>query len=154
MRPPWIVEDHYEWRWLYAAVEPSTGTSFFLLMPGVDSACFQSVLDALGHAVGTERVGVVLDGSGSHRAEAVVWPETLVRMTLPAYSPELNPAERIFAHPRSRLANRIFDDLDDLEAAITIVLQAFWDAPAMLQQLTGYDWWMNGIQDARTPLSR
>jgi hypothetical protein len=29
VRPPWIVEDRYEWLWLYAAIEPRTGESFF-----------------------------------------------------------------------------------------------------------------------------
>jgi hypothetical protein len=24
IRPPWVVEDRYEWLWLYAAVEPRT----------------------------------------------------------------------------------------------------------------------------------
>lgn len=151
VRPSWIVEDQYEWRWLYAAVEPSTGKSFFVLMPHVDGACLQAFLDAFSRTVETGRVGVVLDGSGSHRATEVVWPEQLVRLDLPAYSPELNPAERIFGHLRSRLANRIFADLDDLDAAITRVLQQFWDEPAILQQLTGYDWWIHGIHTITSP---
>ena len=32
-RPPWIVQEEYEWLWLYAAVEPTTGTGVFLLLP-------------------------------------------------------------------------------------------------------------------------
>jgi hypothetical protein len=39
--PPWIVQDEYEWLWLYAAVEPTTGTCAFLLLPSVESHCLQ-----------------------------------------------------------------------------------------------------------------
>lgn len=154
MRPAWIVADRYAWRWLYAAVEPSTGKSFFLLLPNVDSACLEAFLTAFSQTIEAGRVGVALDGSGSHRAKTVVWPEPLVRLHLPAYSPELNPAERIFGQLRARLANRIFADLDELEAAITAVLQEFWDEPARLQQLTGYGWWSNGVRYAMTSLSQ
>jgi hypothetical protein len=38
-RPPWIVQDEYEWLWLYAAVEPTTGTGVFLLLPTVEGQC-------------------------------------------------------------------------------------------------------------------
>ena len=40
-RPPWIVQDRYEWLWLYAAVEPDTGDSCCLYLPYLDTACFQ-----------------------------------------------------------------------------------------------------------------
>lgn len=29
VRPPWIVEEAYEWLWLYVAVEPTTGRGVF-----------------------------------------------------------------------------------------------------------------------------
>ena len=43
-RPPWIVQDEYEWLWLYTAVEPTTGTGVFLLLPNVDSQCWELFL--------------------------------------------------------------------------------------------------------------
>ena len=147
VRPAWVVEDRYEWCWLYAAIEPATGQSFFLLMPGVDSACLQVFLDAFAQQLGEQRVGLVLDGSGAHRAQALVWPDGIVPLRLPPYSPELNPAELIFRQLRAQLSNRIFADLAELEAAITTALQAFWDQPATLQRLTGFDWWLDGIHD-------
>ena len=67
-RPPWLVEDRYEWLWLYAAVEPATGAGFFLLLPGVSKEWLQVFLDEFAAGVGEGRVGLVLDGSGSHRA--------------------------------------------------------------------------------------
>ena len=62
------MEDRYAWLWLYAAVEPATGAGFFLLLPGVDKEWLQLFLDAFAREVGPDRVGLVLDGAGSHRA--------------------------------------------------------------------------------------
>jgi len=46
-RPPWVVEEKYEWLWLYAAVEPRTGASFFLLLPALNGECFELFLREL-----------------------------------------------------------------------------------------------------------
>ena len=139
-RPPWIVEDRYEWLWLYAAVEPTTGEGFFLLLPRVDKAWLQLFLDEFGKEVAGRPVALVLDGSGSHRA-ALAWPPGVAPLPLPPYSPELNPAEQVFRVLRAKLANRIFADLAELEAALAEHLRAFWDRPARLRHLTAYPWW-------------
>jgi hypothetical protein len=147
VRPVWEVQDRYDWCWLYAAVEPATGQSFWLLLPGVDSACLQAFLDAFAKHLGEQRVGLVLDGSGAHTAQTLAWPDEIVPLPLPPYSPELNPVELIFRQLRAALANRIFADLAALEAAITTALQPFWDEPASLHQLTGFAWWLDGVAD-------
>jgi putative transposase len=144
VRPPWVVHDRYEWLWLYAAVEPATGQSLFLLLPRVTKEWLACFLETFAAAIGTERVGLVLDGAGSHRAD-IPWPERVVPLPLPRYRPELNPAEQVFRVLRPQLANRIFATLAELEAAITAPLQPFWDHPALVQQLTGYPWWTTAV---------
>jgi transposase len=139
-RPPWVVEDRYEWLWLYAAVEPATGDGFFLLLPGVSTEWFRLFLAEFAKEAAGRRVGLVLDGSGSHRA-GLAWPEHVTPVPLPPYSPELNPAEQVFRLLRAKLANRVFADLAELEAALTEQLRGFWDRPASLRQLTAYPWW-------------
>lgn len=144
IRPPWLVHDRYEWLWLYAAVEPTTGASFVLLLPRVTKVCFARFLAAFAQETAGAPVGVVLDGSGAHRA-AIPWPELLVPLPLPRYSPELNPAEQIFRVLRAGLANRIYETLDELDAALTAQLRPFWDQPAILQRLTNYQWWADAV---------
>jgi transposase len=144
VRPPWRVHDRYEWRWLYAAVEPATGRSFFLLLPRVTKEWFGRFLEAFAQETAGARVGLVLDGSGSHRAD-IPWPDHLVPLSLPPYSPELNPAEQIFRVLRPKLANRIFETVAELEDAIAVHLRPYWDQPALLQRLTGYPWWVAAV---------
>ena len=145
VRPPWIVDDRYESFWLYAAVEPTTGTGHFLLLPDVTSACLELFLQHLKNEVKAETLGVVLDSSGSHRSSQVAWPDGIKPLYLPPYSPELNPVEQVFRHLRKRLANTLFADLDALQAALMDELQVFWERPTVLLHLTSYPWWREGI---------
>jgi transposase len=144
VRPPWLVHDRYEWLWVYAAVEPATGQAFFLLLPRVTKEWFGCFLERFAQEMGGQRVGLVLDGAGSHRAD-IPWPEQLVPLPLPPYSPELNPAEQVFRVLRPKLANRIFATLAELEETITTHLQPYWDHPALVQRLTGYPWWLAAV---------
>jgi transposase len=145
-RPPWVHEHQYRWLWLYAVVEPSSGRSFVLFLPHTDGVCFQLFLDAVRQEFPDRPLGLVLDSSGSHTSDKVCWPQDLFPIPLPAYSPELNPAERWFEDLRRLLANRIFDTLADLEQALIEALKPYWVAPGRLQRLTGYSWWCEAVR--------
>lgn len=149
-RPPWVYSDEYEWVWVYAAIEPLTGESFLLLLPWVTPECVQIFLDRFAEHVAGRRVGVVLDGSGSHRAGKLRWPKHLVPLPLPPYSPELNPVERLFEHLRQKLSNRVFEAVEELEAAISEELRVCWEEPKLLVSLTGYPWWVQAAQNIQT----
>ena len=144
VRPPWIVEDRYEWTWVYVAVEPTTGWSYMLLLPETTGDCLEIFCRALRRAAGGQRIGVVLDGSGSHRSEQVCWPDNLIPLRLPAYSPELNPAEQLFRHLRKQLANRVFGSMAELETALSEEIRKWQYDRAGIQRLMGYPWWNKG----------
>jgi len=146
VRPPWIVDDRYESFWLYAAVEPTTGSGHFLLLPDVTGDCLEIFLRHLRDELGGGTVGVVLDSSGSHRSEHFPWPEGMKPLYLPPYSPELNPVEQVFRHLRKRLSNTVFTDLDALQTVLMEELQKFWANPTILLHLTNYPWWVEGTQ--------
>lgn len=150
-RPPWIVDDRYEWVWVYIAVTTQTGECCCLLLPHVDTICLNVFLEAMRAEWQDGRIGVVLDGSGSHRSEKVTWPEAIVPLPLPPYSPELNPAEQFFRHLRKRLANAVFATLDDLRDALTQELERLWAHPKVVMRMTNYPWWRKGVK-AITPL--
>jgi transposase len=149
-RPPWIFEDEYEWLWLYAAVEPTTGESFCLYLPRLDGECFEVFLKEFEKSYPDEEVVLVLDGAPGHRSGEVKWPSGIEGLRLPARSPELNPAERWFEELRARLSNRIFESEEEMMEALTEALRPYWEAPEVLARLVGYGWWLEGISNTRT----
>ena len=117
-----------------------------LLLPETDSGCLEILCRPLRQALGSQRVGVVLDGSGSHRSKQWAWPQDLVPLLLPAHSPELNPAEQLFRHWRKRLANRLFGSIQKLEKTLSEELRAWQQNKREVQRLTAYPWWIKGAR--------
>jgi transposase len=145
-RPP--HEHQYHWFWLYT--EPVSGACFVLFLPHIDGICFERFLEEFRQHTGADRIGLVLDNSGSHTSGKVRWPDGLEKIPLPPYSPELNPAERWFEALRRVFANAVFNTLEDLEAALTEALQPYWQNPTKLQRLVGYPWWCYAMTSLNT----
>ena len=89
---------------------------------------------------------VVLDGAPSHRSEKIDHPENVSLLELPAYSPELDPAERWFQEFRRKLSNRTFESVALLQEALTRALVPYRKNRALLKRLTGYSWWVEAVQ--------
>lgn len=102
------------------AVCPRTGRAEGLVSPKLNTGVVQTFLDQLSATI-PRRAHVVLvwDGAGYHSASrALVVPPNITPITLPPYSPELNPVERLWLYLRQRYwSNRVYPDLDDLERA-------------------------------------
>lgn len=131
----------YEWTYLYAAVEPTTGESVCAYLPRVDALCLEAFLEHVGKKYADHRVVLVLDNAPSHLSKAVVLPENVSLLKLPPYSPELNPVERWFQEFRRELSNKIFEDIGSLQAALSGVLEPYWREPERLRSLTEFPWW-------------
>lgn len=144
------MEDRYEWLWLYAAVEPASGESFYLYLPRLDGACFETFLWELSKAYPGEQIVLVLDGAPGHRSGRVSWPEGMEALPLPPYSPELNPVERLFEELRAGLSNMVFGSVEAMMETLTGVLKPYWKTPPALARLTGYGWWLEGIPNMQT----
>jgi transposase len=144
-RPPYIVERAYEWTYLYAAADPATGESYCLYLPGLDGRCFEAFLEHLSEAYADHRLVLVLDSAPSHTSKKIELPENVSLLSLPSYSPELNPVERWFQEFRRTLANRIFETIESLQEALTQALEPYWEEPARLRSLTGFSWWTEAI---------
>lgn len=151
VRPPWVVDDAYEWWWAYVSSEPRTGHGTALLLPGVDHRWLQVDVEHVAQQFGSDRVGIVLDNAPSHHRRTISWPATLHPIFLPPNSPELNPAEHVFKEWRQRLSNVISDSLDAWQEALIGELQRFWDHPEVVIRFAHYPWW-EAAEDAMLPL--
>ena len=82
---------------------------------------------------------VVWDGASSHRGNAM---GTLgfARISLPPYSPELNPAERIFREIRREIEGIVYPSLSAKQYAINRFLRRLHADKTRLRELIGWDW--------------
>jgi hypothetical protein len=56
-----------EYIYLYGAVSPKDGTCVYLIMPRLDTACFQAFLNVLSRKFARQEILLVLDGAPNHR---------------------------------------------------------------------------------------
>jgi transposase len=140
-RPVAEVDLRYEWLWLYAATHPRTGRVFWLVLPRLDAACVQAFLAefAARHAPEGKRVVLVWDGAPAHRANGLQVPERVSLLSLPAYTPELNPSERVWPLVKEGVANRAHESLDELERKVCSRCQKI--GAAEVSARTSYHWW-------------
>ena len=87
-------------------------------MPFCNGKTFQLFLDAFALINPTELKIIVLDNGAFHKAKTLSIPENIILLFLPPYSPELNPAEKIWAKFKRDFTNRLFKTLDDLDKYI------------------------------------
>ena len=60
---------------------------------------------------------------------------------LPPYSPELQPAERLWPPTDEAVVNRHFADLAELDAVLAERCPALCDQPEAIQASTHFHWW-------------
>ena len=57
-----------------------------------------------------------MDGAGWHKSRDLEKPEDIEFIIQPAYSPELNPAEKLWQYiKRHTIKNKVFKTLNDIE---------------------------------------
>lgn len=143
-RPRAVVRPRYEWLYLVAFVHPETGRTSFWIVPQLNAEIFAATLAAFVEEQGFDerkRLLLVLDGAGWHTAGRVRAPAGGAFILLPPYSPELQPAERLWPISNEPLANRVFRSLADLEEVVARRCCQLAEMRAYLRQLCFYHWW-------------
>ncbi len=67
---------------------------------------------------------MVLDNGRFHKAKRLIIPENIVLVFLPPYSPELNPAEKIWAKYKREFTNKFYNSLEDVENFMANIVKA------------------------------
>lgn len=143
-RPLARSRHRYCWLYLYGFVRPTTGDVEWWLANTVNVPLFQAVLDAFAATVGAgpnKTVIVVLDNAGWHVGKRLIVPDGIRLCFLPPYTPELQPAERLWPLADEAVANKPFESLDDLANALDARCSHLTDQPQLIAAHTHYHWW-------------
>ncbi len=143
-RPSAVGQHRYEWLYLYGFVHPHSGAVVWFVCTTVDTDLLGAVLAAFGRAVGAGKdklVVLVLDQAGWHVSDKLVVPDGIMLEFLPAYTPELQPAERLWPLTNEAVANKHFATLKDLDAALGERCCTLAAMPEIIQAETCFGWW-------------
>lgn len=109
--------------YLFGAYSPVTGNHFTLELPYCNSDCFQQYLDEFSKEDPSEYKAIFLDNGAFHKAKNLKVPHNIGLFFLPPYSPELNPAEKIWRYIKDRIANTAYETLDLLSDKVADVVK-------------------------------
>lgn len=89
-----------------------------LEMPSCNADTFQVFLDELSLQNPFEYKIVVLDNGAFHHAKRLIIPDNIKLIYLPPYSPELNPAENMWAKYKRAFTNKLHKSLEEVSEFI------------------------------------
>ena len=128
-----------EYRCAFGAVEPLNGESFFLTMPNCDTKCTNVFLAELSKQFPKDMILLVCDGAAWHKSKALRYPDNIRLLSIPPYTPEMNPIEQIWKQLRSmgfrnEVFNSLADVMDRLGESICLLTHD------MVKSITGRKW--------------
>lgn len=135
------VQQKYEWSYVYGALEVGRAGAEFCYLNTVSLECGGLFLGQIAARDPGSIHVVIYDGAGfHHRDRAPALPDNVRIVSLPPYSPELNPVEKLWDIVRDGICNRVFRSLEELQEAIAAVLSLYWRDARRVFSLIGNGW--------------
>ncbi|RME09360.1 MAG: hypothetical protein D6802_12300 [Ardenticatenia bacterium] len=141
------VEYRREWAYLNLAVNGVTGELHWGWTKSMKAEAIASIVQQWAEK-GVEVV--VWDRAPGHRGSAYQGI-TVKRIQQPAYSPELNPAERIFEYLRSKIEGEMYGTIAAKQAAVEAALRELAAAPHKVRSLAGWNWIRRSVAGLQQP---
>lgn len=134
-------QQEYQWCYVYGALEVLEGGSQFQVMPTVGLDLTHAFLEQIAASDPQAQHVIIWDQAGfHHRAGDPRLPPRVHVLPLPAYSPELNPPERLWDVIKDHLCNRVYQGIEALEDATCAALEPFIRNGSRVLQLIGDGW--------------
>lgn len=103
---------------MFGSFSPINGTSFLLELPYCNTDCFELFLSEFSLINPQELKVIVLDNGAFHKSKRLKVPKNIILIFLPPFSPELNPAEKMWAKFKRAFTNKLFKSLDEVSLFI------------------------------------
>ncbi len=132
--------------YLYGCFSPINGDSFLWEIEGVSLKIFEAYLTAFSKYKPDEYKIVIIDNAGFHSTVNMNIPENIMLINIPPYSPELNPAEKVWGLLKGKFKNRVFDSLDKVKEWIYEAVNNDLTEERVLS-ITHNDFYMNSFTD-------
>ncbi len=113
-----------------------------MILPNLQASSVEIFLSEFAKAQGVskEKIAIVVwDGAPAHRAALKV-PVGIELVLLPAYTPEMNPSERLWSPLREAVANGWFKKIEEMEDILINGIRDLSEQKQYLSSLTNYHW--------------
>ena len=125
--------------------EPKSGRTFSLLLPKINKITMKLWINEFVKAQkGNDKHIIVMDNASWHKFKKIELPDALTFLDLPPYSPELNPAEKLWLGIRDVLSAKVVENKEHLRSLVVDEIQRWIKYPKEIQSLTLFHW----IKDA------
>jgi transposase len=111
-------------------------------MPHANTEAMQAFLDRFAATIGEDdHVVMMLDRAGWHGSGDLRVPDNITLEPLPAYSPELNPVERVWLYLKERfLSHRLHADYEAIVEAACDAWNRLSNELGRIKSLCSYPW--------------
>ena len=138
------LHDHYKWCYAWSRVRPATGELEVWLSEHVNTDLHNAMLERLASSlkVGEQRkILLVLDRAGWHTSKHLKVPEGIELFFLPAATPELQPAERLWTLFDEPLIGLAASEIEQIETALIARSQWLFENPNVVSGRALFHWW-------------
>jgi transposase len=133
----------YEYSYLILALSPLTGEIKWEWIERMNQEQIRPVLEKWALEA------VVWDRAPSHRAHSLSELET-ARVFLPSYSPELDPAERIFEEIRRHVEGKVYESVRAKQKEAERYLKELKADPERVKSLCCWEWLREALESLAT----
>ena len=105
--------------YLFGAYSPFSGDHFELELPNCNTNSFEVFLDEFSKKNPSEFKLILLDNGSFHKAKHLIIPNNIALLFIPPYSPELNPAEKIWWRMKREFTGKLHKSIDEVSDFIT-----------------------------------
>ncbi len=123
------------WRWQREKVSR-------LLLPNLQAGSVEIFLREFArfHGLSKQKIAILLwDGAPAHRVPLEV-PAGIQLVRIPPQTPELNPGERLWTPLREAVANRTFEQIEEMEDVLLNGMRNLSEQKEYLSGMTNYHW--------------
>ena len=109
--------------------------------------CFEKFLELFANKYPLDLHIIQVDNGGFHNSLNLSIPENVILLFQPAYSPEVNPIERLWGYVKEQLKWLRFEHIEELRAAVQKKLNKLTNE--VIASLTGWQFILEALSVAQ-----
>jgi hypothetical protein len=138
-----VRDNRHDSAYIFGAICPVRGVGAAMIMPAANTEAMNEHLKEISTQIAQSSIMVVIcDGAGWHqRGRNLIVPDNIRLLSLPPYSPELNPMENVWDYLRqNKLCALVWDTYDEILEACKTAWNFLIDDPGRIRSIGSREW--------------